>query len=84
MGSLSLLQGDLPNPGIELRSPELQVDSLPAEPQVRGTFIMHVAFYSSVLFSFLVLINYLAIPGLCGCAGFSLVAASRGCSSAVV
>ena len=24
--------GDLPNPGIELRSPELQVDSLPAEP----------------------------------------------------
>ena len=25
--------GDLPNPGIELRSPTLQVDSLPAEPQ---------------------------------------------------
>ena len=25
--------GDLPNPGIEPRSPELQVDSLPAEPQ---------------------------------------------------
>ena len=25
--------GDLPNPGIELRSPALQVDSLPAEPQ---------------------------------------------------
>ena len=24
--------GDLPNPGIKLRSPELQVDSLPAEP----------------------------------------------------
>ena len=24
--------GDLPNPGIELRSPTLQVDSLPAEP----------------------------------------------------
>ena len=24
---------DLPNPGIELSSPELQVDSLPAEPQ---------------------------------------------------
>ena len=31
--SLSLLQGGLPNPGIEPRSPELQVDSLPAEPQ---------------------------------------------------
>ena len=25
--------GDLPNPGIESRSPELQADSLPAEPQ---------------------------------------------------
>ena len=32
-GSLSLLQGDLPNPGIEPRSPALQEDSLPAEPQ---------------------------------------------------
>ena len=26
--------GDLPNLGIELRSPALEVDSLPAEPQV--------------------------------------------------
>ena len=25
--------GDLPNPGVELRSPTLQADSLPAEPQ---------------------------------------------------
>ena len=25
--------GDLPNPGIKLRSPSLQADSLPAEPQ---------------------------------------------------
>ena len=33
VGHLSLLQGDLPNPGIEPRSPALQVDSLPAEPQ---------------------------------------------------
>ena len=33
VGSLSLLQGNLPNPGIESRSPALQVDSLPAEPQ---------------------------------------------------
>ena len=29
VGSISLLQGDLPNPGIKPRSP----DSLPAEPQ---------------------------------------------------
>ena len=33
VGSLSLLQGDLPNPGIEPRSPALQADSLPTEPQ---------------------------------------------------
>ena len=33
VGSLSLLQEDLPNPGIKPRSPALQVDSLPAEPQ---------------------------------------------------
>ena len=31
VGSLTLLQGNLPNPGIELGSPALQVDSLPAE-----------------------------------------------------
>ena len=30
--SLSLLQGDLPNPEIKPRSPALQADSLPAEP----------------------------------------------------
>ena len=33
VGSLSLLQGNLPNPGIKSRSPALQEDSLPAEPQ---------------------------------------------------
>ena len=34
VGSLSRLQGNLPNPGVEPRSPALQVDSLPAEPQL--------------------------------------------------
>ena len=33
VGSLSLLQGNLSNPGIEPRSSTLQADSLPAEPQ---------------------------------------------------
>ena len=33
VGSLSLTLGDLPNPGIEPRSPALQVASLPAELQ---------------------------------------------------
>ena len=32
VGSCSLLQGNLPNPGIKPRSPILQVDSLPSEP----------------------------------------------------
>ena len=32
-GSPFLSPGDLPNPAIELRSPALQEDSLPAEPQ---------------------------------------------------
>ena len=31
VGSLSLLQGNLPDPGIKLGSPAFQVDSLPAE-----------------------------------------------------
>ena len=31
MGSLSLLWGDLPDPGIKPGSPSLQADSLPAE-----------------------------------------------------
>ena len=32
-GELFPSPGDLPNPGIEPRSPALQADSLPAEPQ---------------------------------------------------
>ena len=32
MGSHSLSLGDLPDPGIELRSPALQADSLQSEP----------------------------------------------------
>ena len=32
LGELRELVGDLPNPGIEPRSPALQVDSLPSEP----------------------------------------------------
>ena len=32
VGSFSLFQLDLPNPGIKLRSPALQSDSLPVEP----------------------------------------------------
>ena len=32
-GRLFLSLGDLPNPGMEPRSPTLQADSLPAEPQ---------------------------------------------------
>ena len=34
VGTLSLLQGNLLNPGIEPRFPALKADSLPAEPEV--------------------------------------------------
>ena len=34
--------GDLPNPGIEPRSPALQADSLPAEPQ-ENPIVFHTA-----------------------------------------
>ena len=39
VGSLALLQGDLPNPGIKPKSPELQADSSPAEPSVQVTSV---------------------------------------------
>ena len=38
--------GDLPNPGIKSRSPTLQVDSLPAEPQGKPMNSEWVAFPS--------------------------------------
>ena len=57
VGSLSLLKGDLPDPGIELGSPSEQADSLPAElpgksdvtipltPDVQGQhFVKHSSF----------------------------------------
>ena len=38
VGSLSFLQENLPNSGVEPRSPALQADSLPAEPQGKPMF----------------------------------------------
>ena len=37
--------GDLPNPGIEPRSPALQMDSLPAEPQGKTLFWSKIALF---------------------------------------
>ena len=42
--SLSFLQGNLPNPGIEPRSPTLQADSLSAEPQGSPRILEWVAY----------------------------------------
>ena len=39
-----LSPGDLPNPGIEPRSPTLKVDSLPAEPQGSPRILEWVAY----------------------------------------
>ena len=45
VGCHALLQGGLPYPGIEARSPALQVDSLPSEapgkPTTKGPFSSH-------------------------------------------
>ena len=44
MGSLIPSSGDLPNPGIKPRSPTLQGDSLPAEPQGNPRMLEWVAY----------------------------------------
>ena len=41
VGSLSLLQGNLPNPGMEPRSPAVQADPLPAEPPGKEKYAFH-------------------------------------------
>ena len=41
--------GDLPNPGIESRSPTLQVDSLPAEPQTKPKIICKDIYSTSLI-----------------------------------
>ena len=45
VGSCSLLQGGLPNPRIEPRSPALQADSLPAEPPGKPVYYIYVILY---------------------------------------
>ena len=44
VSSLPLLQGNLPNPGIEPRSPALKANSLPAEPQGSPIILEWVAY----------------------------------------
>ena len=46
----ALLQGDLPNPGIEPRSPALQVDSLTSEPPggATNTLTQALEYYSAI------------------------------------
>ena len=55
VGSLSLLQGGLPNPGIKPRSPALQADSLPAEPQgqPRNTGVGSLSFLQRIFLTHL-------------------------------
>ena len=60
---------DLPNPGIELKSPTLQVDSIPAEPQEKPymyTYVcIHIDFCVEICMSlndskvFLLLLQYI-------------------------
>ena len=43
VGSHSLLQGVRPNPGMEPRSPALQVDSLPSEPSGTPIWLLFIS-----------------------------------------
>jgi len=47
LGGLFPFPGDLPNPGIEPRSPSLQEDSLPAEPQGKAKYTVNQPFKAS-------------------------------------
>ena len=42
--------GDLPDPGIEPRSPALQADPLPSEPPGKPQFVLVAFFYTSTIF----------------------------------
>ena len=53
--------GDLPNPGIEPRSPALQADSLPTELQGKPSLAIYLK-YSSVYMSILKLPNHPSLP----------------------
>ena len=48
VGSLSLLQGNLPNPGIEPRSLALQADSVPVEPPGKPMYTHISSFLDSL------------------------------------
>ena len=50
VGSLFLLQGIFPNPGIECRSPALQADSLPAEQRgkPKNTGVGSLSFFQGI------------------------------------
>ena len=60
--------GNLPNPGIEPRSPALQADSLLLE--LPGNPLKALALYNIVYFNNCVLL-FLSVLDLRGCAGFS-------------
>ena len=47
--SREIFPGDLPNPGIKLKSPALQADSLPAEPP--GMYVRHCHIKATSKFS---------------------------------
>ena len=66
---------DLPKPGIELESPALQADSLPAELPGKRWIFYCLLFY--LTFSFYIF--YFSVLGLPCLVGFSPVAVGRGC-----
>ena len=58
--------GDLPNPGIEPRSPALQADSLPAEPQGKPPQVTYIYIYIYTQKKSDYWVQVLALPPLTG------------------
>ena len=44
--------GDLPNPGIEPRSPVLQADALPSEPPAKGVYMLPMSYFGMIYIHF--------------------------------
>ena len=65
VGSLFPSPENLPNPGIEPRSPSLQVDSLPAEPQGKHTMVMNIIVHFVVI--------YLNLINIAKCKSFTCI-----------
>ena len=55
--------GDLPDPGIELRSPALQADSLPYEPLGKPIYMLHISYIYINIYIYIFFVRFFSIIG---------------------